>query len=80
MGSFEAPPAGELWTVWVEYEEPTCGCRSCKVHPRRERVTTVSARAEDEVGAMARGEEIAEGKGYGPPMAATHAKRMGVAT
>jgi len=29
----------------------------------------------DEVGAMARGEEIA--KGYGPPMAAYKAQRMG---
>ncbi len=66
---------GELWTVWVEYEQPICGCNDCKLHERRRRVTTYSARAVDEAGAMARGVEIAQAKGDLHPRA-TMARRM----
>jgi hypothetical protein len=70
---------GELWTVWVEYEQPECGCNTCTRHERRRRVTTYSARAVDEAGAMARGVEIAQGKGDLYPRA-TMARRMGGGT
>lgn len=69
----------ELWTVWIEYQEPTCGCGACEVHEQRHKVMTVSARGMDEASAMARGVEIARGKGCAQAVA-TRAQRMGGAT
>lgn len=66
----------ELWTVWIEYEQPECGCNTCTRHERRRRVTTYSARAVDEAGALERGVEIAKGKGDLSPRA-TMARKMG---
>lgn len=72
-------PQGCLWTVYITYFEPTCGCRSCTLHERKRKVTTVSARGVNEWAAMQRGEKIADGKGYGASLA-THAIRMGGGT
>jgi hypothetical protein len=69
----------QLWTVWIEYEQPTCGCNDCSRHERRRCVTTYSARAVDEAGALALGVEIAQGKGDLYPRA-TMARKMGGAT
>ncbi len=69
---------GDLWTVWIEYEQPTCGCNDCTRHERRRRVTTYSARAVDEAGALARGVAAARGKGDLHPRA-TMAQRMAAA-
>lgn len=71
--------SGDLWTVWIEYEQPECGCNACTLHERRRRVTTYSARAVDEAGARARGAEIAQGKGDLNPRA-YKAQRMGGAS
>lgn len=64
----------DLWTVWIEHDEPE--------YPEgiqrtgRRRVMIVSARGMDERIAMVRGERIAQGKGC-KNCVAVKAQRMG---
>lgn len=64
----------DLWTVWVEHDEPEYPEGIQRMGRRR--VMIVSARAASEAGAMASGAEIARNKGC-KNCVALKAQRMG---